>query len=1241
MPRRLLKWSACALAVLLCLAIVGVLTFQFWFPLLLRKGGEAQGARFEIIEFRGGSVIVGQVEWVDPSMRVTVERVEIPGPWHLISRRWLGNEDDAVVNVEGVEVYPQVSTESPELPEPSVSAKPIELSASLQQGMEAWSLVFEWVDRINVDSARYWQGNEPLVELQQLEVTVEQVEITDLNVLEGWNGNVRVLRDDGPNFSYRVSVPQRQLQVEGQLNSGDQLATDGQIQFFGSVATYQVSWPDAGVVPSQARLLADQFTIPESLIEFPDYQSPVLTIDAAWNGNSGTVQLQAGAEPQVGRTLPALAAELNGTTDGRKISVDQFFAEAWSSEIRLDEPLRIDLQDLGATPDALLTAKLNLDEQPLLPVTGLLDGEIRVEQSPGDYPTVYLSLDAQAVAYEDFEVRRFDLSAILDWPRLRLERLDMSTLTIPSLTAEAEVDLGAEYIESASISFDLNNEFVPKLEQIVGDIEAGFTRASIDLELEGPLAQPVHRGSLSAKGVHGPRSIPADIDIRWDADWLAFKSFDLALQNDNARLAAAGAAQLEGPLREVTIREASIDIEKHPDLVLQKPFTVEVDEALRLTWTPMSFRSDAEGQLEIEADIDYPRRGQVRVIANDISPQWLDLVLNDPLPMDLKLDTFELEAQWDDGPLQAEIDIDIAAFPPDQPPVDILGQMKTQSGRLTIDGLSVTQAGVTLLKAEGFVPVEVVPNAESILKFYRNEPVSFDLLAKPAESEAWDDLEEILGLDVVVPAIDFAITGRLEDPDGKLDLQFDQLIPIGQDTDEALPDISDGHLVVEFDIDDVELSLGEVSLAGNVIQFSGRLPMGEDAWMALIENQTIPDWEGGEGKIDVNSVSLKDLAYWLPEILRDDGRLSLNATLAPGKQIAGTLDIEDVQTRPIAQLGSVSSVNARLRLDNHMLLVEQAGAEVGGSPLAISGTVELTEDWQPRYNLKLKGDTVPLVRSPGLILRASPDIQLTTDSEGITTVGGTVQLNESFFTMDITSIGVGGGSGGAAASPAAPPFFSISEEPLADWRLRLNIVGDRFLRIGVPAFEGIASARFDLRGSLKNPLIFGQSELEQGVVLFPFATFRLEQGQITISQNEPETVNLDILAGGRAYGYDIQMRVGGTHVNPTVTFDSTPSLEQSDILLMITSGEIPGHARSTGSRLSGIGIYVANSFMADLGIVDPLDETLTVNVGEDVTTSGKDTINVRFQVTDRLALVGAYDKYDAYYLDLEWRIFSD
>ncbi|GHC11662.1 translocation/assembly module TamB domain-containing protein [Cerasicoccus arenae] len=1240
MKRKFLKIFGWTLAVAGGLFLIVLATADFWAPSVIRPLLKEQGVAFDEITRVDGHYTLTKVEYAADGTEATVDELTIPTLWRLVAKKWFGSEEETRVVIDMASI--NITDSEPKAPKPVKSA-PTSVPQQIRTILDYWSLATEWIDLVQIKDVHVDLGGEKL-------------ELTEIGLLggekifaqgAGLNGQIdfRLDVDRKKEGSFSISLAEFEtgvtlitewavsetLKLEGVISLKDQ---ENEI-------TFAAIWKPEGIIPASVHAQTDDFMIPTDLAEIPDYNQPEITLKADWDGAKADIILRATAKPQKA-DLPPLTVAIEAHGDDQIVNVEKFIAEAWSSKIELSQPLRVEINNLADLPDAELTVELNLSDIPEESLGGRLGGGVTVDHRPGEgWPLVTAKFAGNDLRYEEMTLSSLDFQAVLDWPILTVTPLNASTGEGTTLTMEAVADLEAEALTSAAINLEADGQFLEALKSLIGDLGVSFNQLKLTATASGPFDAPTHAGKVSISGLQATKGVMADFAAEWSADWMDFSALALSLRNERSGLELTGQASLGGDIREVLIKTASIDVREQPGLDLKAPFTILLKESGAVSISPMAFTSEAGGLLSLTADVDYPQKGELDFQAKDLSAVWLDLVLDEPLPFGVKLDMAEIKASWNDGPLTAVLQLDAGLYPPDQPEVEILADATLGEDRLNLTAARILQGDFKLLEAQGELPLTITPAGEELWALDASAAVDFHLYAAPDDSPIWNLLESTLEMDFIRPIMDFRVEGDMKAPTGRLDLEFDALESLGE-VERKLPSVKKAEFVVELTPKQISLPTGVVFIAGQKLQIKATAPMTRATWRALIDDNEPPDWKTADVGLDFTDVPLVAFADWLPDVLRSDGDISLRATLKPGENLRGSLDIDGVKTRPLAQLGSVNDINADFRLDGKTLHVQQAEARVGGAPLNVTGIVVLDDEWQPRFDLRLQGENVPLARSPGLILRGSPNITLITDTEGVTTLGGVLVLNESFFTMDIASFQQGGGGGAAqGGSPARPPFFSIDEQPLADWRLHLDLEGDRFLRVRIPAFEGVVSADFSLRGALRDPFMFGAAELQRGIVMFPFATLRLDQGSVSISQNEPEIPKLNIVASGRAYGYDLQMRVTGTASDPVVSFTSTPSLEQSDIILMVTSGQIPQHDRSTESRLSGIGMYIGRSFLVDLGLIDPLDETLTVNVGEDVTTSGKDTINIRYKVNDSWNVVGAYDKYDAYYLDFEWTIYED
>ena len=281
---------------------------------------------------------------------------------------------------------------------------------------------------------------------------------------------------------------------------------------------------------------------------------------------------------------------------------------------------------------------------------------------------------------------------------------------------------------------------------------------------------------------------------------------------------------------------------------------------------------------------------------------------------------------------------------------------------------------------------------------------------------------------------------------------------------------------------------------------------------------------------------------------------------------------------------------------------------------------------------------MPLSRQPETIIRSDLDLTLTKTNDSPAVISGNARLRDSFFLHDIADL-----APGRVASPSRrPPYFSIEIQPLADWRLAVHVTGERFLKVRSTIFNGEVSANFNLQGTLKEPLALGDVRINSGLVRFPFANLKVQQGFVTLNSQDPYRPHLLVSAASEQSGYDLKLEVTGPADAPILQLSSTPPLSSEQILLMVTAGDLPReeHSLSTQQRAQTLALFVGKDLFARLGFGDEKEQRLTIHSGEQISEQGNPTYNVEYELTDRWSLVGEYDRFNAFNAGLKWRVYS-
>jgi translocation and assembly module TamB len=217
----------------------------------------------------------------------------------------------------------------------------------------------------------------------------------------------------------------------------------------------------------------------------------------------------------------------------------------------------------------------------------------------------------------------------------------------------------------------------------------------------------------------------------------------------------------------------------------------------------------------------------------------------------------------------------------------------------------------------------------------------------------------------------------------------------------------------------------------------------------------------------------------------------------------------------------------------------------------------------------------------------------------------------------------------------------VKEAPFSRWGLKVEVRGEHSLRARTAVFRGTASAHFQLSGTLGEPRAVGELTVDQGQVLFPFATLDVQLGTVRLSEADPYHPQVNANATTRRYGYDLRMEATGPLQSPYVTLTANPALESSQVLLMVMTGQVPatGVGGTTGQqRLARVGAFVGQGLLNNLtGGND--EDRLEIVTGQQVSLQGRETYQIEYKLNDRWSLVGEYDEFDDYNAGLKWRVY--
>jgi len=414
--------------------------------------------------------------------------------------------------------------------------------------------------------------------------------------------------------------------------------------------------------------------------------------------------------------------------------------------------------------------------------------------------------------------------------------------------------------------------------------------------------------------------------------------------------------------------------------------------------------------------------------------------------------------------------------------------------------------------------------------------------------------------------------------------------------------------------------------------------MGPARWQRVVEARELPDLQDLRGRLQIPRGEVAAFSRFFPALLTPQGIVTVDVEIQPGLNLGGGMTIEGLATRPLLPLGSIQDGTARIEFEGRDALLREISGVIGGEQVLLTGRVNLPLEQNLGFNVRLRGRNIPLARQPGLVVRADLDLTARSREQDVPIISGQVNLRDSFYLAQLRLM-----PAGAVATPdRRPPFFSVDQEPFANWQLNVDLRGPEFLTVRGPIFRGMVSANFNLNGTLIEPRAVGNVTIDSGQVRFPFASMRIEQGEVTLTRQNPFQPQLFIVAASTTFGYDLRMEITGTAEQPVIEFTSNPPLTSEQALLMVTTGDLPRDDMTftTQQRASKFAIYIGQNLLYELTGDDSAADRLIIRSGEHISERGRETFGVEYRLSERWSVVGEYDRFDEYNAGLKWNLYS-
>ena len=396
-------------------------------------------------------------------------------------------------------------------------------------------------------------------------------------------------------------------------------------------------------------------------------------------------------------------------------------------------------------------------------------------------------------------------------------------------------------------------------------------------------------------------------------------------------------------------------------------------------------------------------------------------------------------------------------------------------------------------------------------------------------------------------------------------------------------------------------------------------------------------------------LKLKDLNFlrlWLPWLRRLEGDMQGELRVSGSvtdPAITGSFSFRDGELSHSFNFPALSAVNLLGDFDEHSITIKKMQAEVGGSPVNLSGNIN-KEGETVEVNLHADGKNLLLFRNNDMRMRGDVQLDVSGPLQHLS-IKGSTGLTGGYYTKNFDFLSMIGTSS-APVSEGVSFLFSFPDPPLRDAALDIKITTIEPFRIRNNLIRGVLRPELSLKGTGELPFLTGTVYIDPSRILLPSGRLQVESGLLRFLEEEPDRPQLDLLAQSKILGYDINVVTRGPLDDPEITLSSSPALPNDDLLLLLLTGQPPkqdvvGGVRSRGT--TNVMVYLGrdflNKWLEDESSVsdDTILDRFNLDYGRGVTKSGDQTVEATFRLSGQETgkekvyyLSAEKDRYDAY-----------
>ncbi len=273
-------------------------------------------------------------------------------------------------------------------------------------------------------------------------------------------------------------------------------------------------------------------------------------------------------------------------------------------------------------------------------------------------------------------------------------------------------------------------------------------------------------------------------------------------------------------------------------------------------------------------------------------------------------------------------------------------------------------------------------------------------------------------------------------------------------------------------------------------------------------------------------------------------------------QVSGVIRANQLRYENSTTGTTITNIAMDGRFTQSQFLLNKLSGNAGKGTIQASGSVGFAADSGFPINITAKLDNAQLAHSDGLGATASGTVSVSNSKAAGGLIKGDINIQEARYNYvrndaaqvdDLTGVRRKG-------APAVDPNAAVAGPAPSNWKLDLGIRGDNQIFVSGMGLESEWSTRMHVGGTANAPTVVGKLQVVRGT--YSFASRRLDVSDTsTVQFNGPLLdPDLNISATTSVEGVDVGINIGGTGLHPQITFTSTPTLPQDEVLSRLLFG---------------------------------------------------------------------------------------